>query len=393
MVHLTADEIARYHEDGQLTPSSRLPRTFVARLQDSLTRLIAARPELRPDFIPLPHTPWDDGEAVSIAREFFEYVTNQNLLSIVEQIIGPDIVLWASAVLCKPPATGLEVPWHQDGQYWPIHPRATVTLWIALDEVSVDNGCMRVIPETHRSGDFSHLVSNREDLVLNNVVNDPRVEVVYDDARHFLATTREKFDIITSDPIHPWVKGAAVLYTSEYFELCREHLNPGGLVTQWVPFYESSRAVVQSEIATFFAAFPHGTIWGNDDEGYGYDTVVLGQESPLHIDVDALQLRLDRADHATVKKSLGDIGLSTANDLLATYAGRATELKKWLAPAELNRDRSLRLQYLAGLQLESTRGAEAYHELIAERSFPADIFRGSPDALAALERMFPTTKP
>jgi spermidine synthase len=58
-----------------------------------------------------------------------------------------------------------------------------------------------------------------------DVVHDPRVEIVYDDARHYILTTNEKFDIITSDPIHPWVKGAASLYTKEYFELVKSHLN------------------------------------------------------------------------------------------------------------------------------------------------------------------------
>ncbi|MBK6658852.1 MAG: phytanoyl-CoA dioxygenase family protein [Proteobacteria bacterium] len=84
---------------------------------------------------------------------------------------------WGSALFCKPAATGLEVPWHQDGQYWPIRPRATVTAWIALDEVRVDNGCMRVIPGSHRMGEFSHDTSPREDLVLNQVLNDPRIDL------------------------------------------------------------------------------------------------------------------------------------------------------------------------------------------------------------------------
>ena len=67
-----------------------------------------------------------------------------------------------------------------------------------------------------------------------------RSQIVYDDARHYILTTREKFDVITSDPIHPWVKGAATLYTQEYFELCKARLNPGGVITQWVPLYESN---------------------------------------------------------------------------------------------------------------------------------------------------------
>jgi len=220
----------------------------------------------------------------------------------------------------------------------------------------------------------------------HDVLRDPRVEVVYDDARHFIATTTEQFDLITSDPIHPWVKGSAVLYSQEYFELCRLRLNPGGLVTQWVPLYESDRAVVQSEIATFFSVFPHGTIWGNSDDGEGYDTVMLGQAERLRVDVGALQQRFDRADHARVQTALQTLGLGSAVDLLSTYAGRLPELQPWLAGAEINRDRNLRLQYLAGLQLESKSGSRAYAEILGRRVFPESLFVAPAERLAPLRK-------
>jgi spermidine synthase len=219
----------------------------------------------------------------------------------------------------------------------------------------------------------------------HGVIRDPRVEIVYDDARHFIATTRETFDVITSDPIHPWVKGSAVLYSQEYFELCRRRLNPGGLLTQWVPLYEANRPVVQSEIATFFSVFPHGTIWANDDDGFGYDTVMLGQVAPLKIDIEALQQRLERPDHAAIQSALKDLGFSSAVDLLSTYAARFPDLENWLSAAEINHDRNLRLQYLAGLQLDSTKGADTYVEILAHRQFPTDIFLASPDRLKALQ--------
>jgi spermidine synthase len=220
-----------------------------------------------------------------------------------------------------------------------------------------------------------------------NVVHDPRVQIVYDDARHYIATTSEKFDIITSDPIHPWVKGSAVLYSQEYFNLCRARLNPGGLVTQWVPFYEADRRVVQSQIATFFSAFPEGTIWGNDDEGFGYDTVMLGQAAPLRVDVVQLETRMSDPAYARVRDSLAPLGLGTAIELLSTYAGRQTDLHAWLASAEINRDRNLRLQYLAGLQLESHAGADAYGEMLGHRKFPDDIFIASAGPLQNLRRL------
>ncbi|MEN6424305.1 MAG: fused MFS/spermidine synthase, partial [Phycisphaerales bacterium] len=210
------------------------------------------------------------------------------------------------------------------------------------------------------------------------VVDDPRVEIVYDDARHYILTTREKFDVITSDPIHPWVKGSAALYTREYFSLCKRRLNPGGLVTQWVPLYESREDVVKSEIATFFTAFPQGTIWSNDIEGEGYDVVLLGRVGPLQIDVQALQQRLDREDHQRVVESLEEVKFYSAMDLLATYAGRGPDLESWLADAQINTDRNLRLQYLAGMGLNALQGQQIYDDILAHRRFPENLFIAPP---------------
>jgi spermidine synthase len=210
-----------------------------------------------------------------------------------------------------------------------------------------------------------------------NVMKDPRVEVVYDDARHYILTTREKFDIITSDPIHPWVKGSATLYTKEYFELVKRHLNPGGLVTQWVPLYESKENVVKSELATFFEVFPYGTVWSNDENGKGYDIVLLGQAEPTQINVDELQQRLDRKDYLSVTLSLDQVEFKSAVDLLATYAGRGPDLQPWLKHAEINRDRNLRLQYLAGLGLNSYQSERIYDDMVFYRKFPDDLFVAS----------------
>ena len=69
-------------------------------------------------------------------------------------------------------------------------------------------------------------------------------------------TTDEKFDAITSDPLDPWVKGAAMLYTREFFDEVKQHLNPGGVVTLFVQLYESNPAAVKSEIGTFLEVFP-----------------------------------------------------------------------------------------------------------------------------------------
>jgi spermidine synthase len=221
-----------------------------------------------------------------------------------------------------------------------------------------------------------------------DVVHDPRVHVVFDDARHYVLTTDQTYDIITSDPINPWVKGAATLYTREYFELCKQHLAPGGFVTQWVPLYESNSDAVKSQIATFFQVFPNGTIWSNDQSGKGYDIVLLGQSEVLKIDVDALAERLGRDDHARVKRSLKQVGFTSAVDLLGTYGGRSRDMAGWLANAQINRDRNLRLQYLAGMDPNTYNEAAIYNVICDYRKFPDDLFAGNAITMAALRASF-----
>src|SRR3954452_1836358 len=78
-------------------------------------------------------------------------VADHRLLDIASQFVGPDIALFASAYLCKPPGDGQPVLWHQDGSYWPLDPMEVVSLWLAIDDSVPENGCMRVIPGSHKT--------------------------------------------------------------------------------------------------------------------------------------------------------------------------------------------------------------------------------------------------
>ena len=219
----------------------------------------------------------------------------------------------------------------------------------------------------------------------DDVLRDPRVSLVYDDARHYVLTTDERFDVITSDPIHPWVKGSAALYTQEYFELLKRHLKSGGMVTQWIPLYESDLDVVKSEIATFLAVFPDATIWANLQNEQGYDLVALGRAASGPIDLNFARARFDDPAHAKAAASLNDVGLSP-RDLFATYAGRGADLRTWVQGAPINRDRNLRLQYLAGLQANRYDSDAIYADMVRYRRYPEGLFVGSEDLVADLRR-------
>jgi spermidine synthase len=221
----------------------------------------------------------------------------------------------------------------------------------------------------------------------HHVVDNPKVRIRIDDARHFLLTSPERFDAITSDPLDPWVKGAATLYTREFFEAARDHLAPGGVITLFVQLYDSSPESIKSEIGTFFDVFPDGIIAGNTFHGIGYDTVLMAQgDGPLRIDLDAVEARLRHPDYAPVAASLRAVGVGSAVDLFATYAGRARDLKAWTRDSIINRDRDLRLQYLAGLGLNMNESDAVYAEILKYRRFPADLFSGSGAELADLRK-------
>jgi spermidine synthase len=223
------------------------------------------------------------------------------------------------------------------------------------------------------------------------VVAQPKVEVVIDDGRHYLATTRETFDGITSDPLDPWVKGAAALYTREFWQLVKSRLNPGGVVTVFVQLYESTEGAVQSELATFFEVFPHGAVFANTVQGSGYDAVLLGRAADEPIDLERIDARLRSSAYEPVARSLRQAGFASATDLLGTYVAGAADLAAWLAAAPINTDRNLRLQYLAGEGLNAQRADAIFASLIgaANSAPPSDLsglFSGSPDSLGQLRQ-------
>ena len=152
----------------------------------------------------------------------------------------------------------------------------------------------------------------------------------------------------------------------------------------WIPLYESNPETFKSVLATFFKVFPNGIVWSNDDRGEGYDAVLFGQVEPTQFNLDELQARLDRDDHARVKQSLRDVGFDSAISLLATYAVQASDLQDWMRDAQINTDRNLRLQYLAGLSLNSYIGTKVLGEIKRSYRFPDKVFLGSESSRESL---------
>ena len=106
-------------------------------------------------------------------------VSDHRLLDIAEQFVGPNIALFASHYIAKPPHDGQQVLWHQDGSYWPLEPMEVVTLWLAADDSTAENGCMRVIPTTHTS----KLSEKQERTDVENVLGSGMDESLVDESK------------------------------------------------------------------------------------------------------------------------------------------------------------------------------------------------------------------
>ena len=160
---LTPDEVAHYHETGQVTPIFRLGGDVIGEIQQKADALFASRPDLDPDYA---HS------LIEADISWLEFARHPGILDCVGGLMGDDIIVWGSALFCKRGKGGKPTPWHQDGQYWPMRPLRACTVWIALDPSTTENGCLRVIPGSHKSGKIiDHDVDQDEKGVLGQEVS------------------------------------------------------------------------------------------------------------------------------------------------------------------------------------------------------------------------------
>ena len=175
---LSPAQVTAYRRDGLAIPHYRVPPDQLATLRAALDALLAANTHVRPEQLISAHVSRGGGEKTRGQDAFLEFAHDKHILDMVQQLIGGDLILWGWQMFCKPAGDGYEVPWHQDGRYWPIRPLATCTVWVALDRSGPENGCMRYIPGSHRNGHvYRHRRDTRPDLALDLVLEDGEADM------------------------------------------------------------------------------------------------------------------------------------------------------------------------------------------------------------------------
>jgi hypothetical protein len=179
---LTKQEIETYRRDGLVIPSEyRVTESMLTRIDALYRKLLEeneGNPDFSPDFILGPHLDTDGTYGVKGDPGWLEFAQIPEILDMVEQLIGPDFILWGMTIFGKPARIGKATPWHQDGDYYPIEPLETLTVWISLDGSTPEQGCMKYIPGSHRDHRiFSHHFEHRDDYTLAQVIDDDQVDL------------------------------------------------------------------------------------------------------------------------------------------------------------------------------------------------------------------------
>jgi spermidine synthase len=207
-----------------------------------------------------------------------------------------------------------------------------ITLGSMLQSPIKSVTCVELEPRTVEASSYFEHMNNRP-------LDDPRTQLIIDDARTFLRVTPNRYDMIVSEPSHPWVPGVANLFTQEFFELGRSRLNDDGIFVQWVQIYQLSTESLRSVLATYHKVFPHVLVFRVGGLNKGKDLLLVG--SNQHLDIDQ---QLARCDDERMRKELARAGLTNPADIKEWFVCDETKLGPAVAGAKINTDDNMHIE-------------------------------------------------
>ena len=187
--------------------------------------------------------------------------------------------------------------------------------------------------------------------VNNKPLLDQRVKLVIDDARTYLRITPERYDIIASEPSHPWVPGVANLFTREFFQIGRESLSEDGVFVQWLQIYQLSTDSMRSVLATYKSVFPHVMVFRVGGASKGKDLILVGSNKPLNLDRLA-----ERMNDRRVSGELRRVNVNSVEEFKEWFVCDESILVPAVAGATINTDDNM--------YIETTVPREAFRPLM-----------------------------
>jgi spermidine synthase len=223
--------------------------------------------------------------------------------------------------------------------------------------------CVELEPKVIAAGHLFDHVNNRP-------LEDPRLRLIVDDARTYLRVNLTQYDMIISEPSHPWVPGVANLFTQQFFELGRSRLKDDGVFVQWLQIYQLSTDSLRSVLATYKSVFPHVMVFRVGGATQGKDLILVGSRAPLTLDHISERMSDPRA-----AAELARIQIKSAPDLLAWYICDETQLAPAVTGAVINTDDNMHIENRAPREafLPLMEANAAWIEALARQSRDARI--------------------
>ncbi len=208
--------------------------------------------------------------------------------------------------------------------------------------------CVELEPATVNGSRFFEHVNNHP-------LDDPRLRLIIDDARTYLRVIPTRYDMIVSEPSHPWVPGVANLFTREFFQLGRDRLNDDGVFVQWVQIYQLSTGSLRSVLATFHETFPYVLLFRVQGAWKGKDLLLVGSKNPLTLD----RIK-ERIGESRMAAELARVNLNDEAEVRSWYVCDERQLGPAVAGAVINTDDNM--------HIETTAPREAFRPLLETNS-------------------------
>lgn len=199
-----------------------------------------------------------------------------------------------------------------------------VTLGIAESFPVKKIDCFELLPAVVKASHFF-------DKFNHNALEDSRVNLIVEDARHYMDNSNKKYDVIISEPSNPWIHGMSHLFTDEFFHIAQDHLNKNGIMTQWLQTYSMSKKNLKVILKTFSSVFPYTTVWYFGGE----DVILIGSKSRLL----PVELRLPgKLNKGRLTKDLAAVGINGPDDIMSGLLMNVKETRQYAMGAPRNTD-------------------------------------------------------
>lgn len=209
---------------------------------------------------------------------------------------------------------------------------------------SVD--CVEISPEVIEASEYFEHVNGKP-------LSDPRFKLYLEDAHAFLNLTKNRYDVIISEPSNPWIAGIGNLFSVEFFKTCREKLKEGGLMVQWFHLYEIDDAIFKVVLRTFRSQFPQTTVWHSQRN----DILIVGSAGPTDLTFEVMQQKIL---NGKVGGDLARIGLDHLPSILSLQSLSAKNSKEYAGFGELNTGDRPYIEYNAPRAFFATKGVTEY---------------------------------